>query len=276
MIAGFDHVVIAVRDLAAGVAAYETLLGRDAVERETRDGVARALIATDNIAVELIAPDGDGAGAVRLRAALEGGEGLKSLVLAVDDIESVHRRAGRVGLDPEDIVPPASSRQGRQDSDGAYLVFRLGAKRTHGLRVFLLQRQAPMQPASNRDAGVTGLDHIVIRTSEADRAAALFGARLGLDMRLDREVGGRRLMFFRCGDAVVEISHDTSLTDGRDQLWGLSWRVADADAGRARLAAAGLNVSEVRPGLKPGTRVFTVRDGTCGVPTLMIEKSKHG
>ena len=80
-------------------------------------------------------------------------------------------------------------------------------------------------------------------------------------------------MFFRCGDAVVEIAHAVDIADGRDRLWGLSWRVADADGARARLAAAGLDVSEVRPGLKPGTRVFTVRGGTCAVPTLMIEPS---
>jgi len=35
--------------------------------------------------------------------------------------------------------------------------------------------------------------------------------------------------------------------------------------------AAGLDVAEVRLGRKPGTRVFTVRDKTCGVPTLVLE-----
>jgi hypothetical protein len=90
-------------------------------------------------------------------------------------------------------------------------------------------------------------------------------------MRLDRDVMGRRMMFFRCGDAIVEIIHDEALTDGRDKLWGLSWRVANAQAERERLANAGLEVSDVRTGMKPGTRVFTVRNETCGVPTLMIE-----
>jgi catechol 2,3-dioxygenase-like lactoylglutathione lyase family enzyme len=117
-----------------------------------------------------------------------------------------------------------------------------------------------------------GLDHIVIRTPDPERAAALYGARLGLDMRLDREVTGRRLMFFRCGDAVVEIVHDPALV-GRDTLWGLSWRVANADAEHERLAHAGFSVSDVRAGMKPGTRIFTARDGTSGVPTLMIEPS---
>ena len=56
-------------------------------------------------------------------------------------------------------------------------------------------------------------------------------------------------------------------------MWGLSWRVADIDATRARLVAAGIDVSEVRAGRKPGTRVMSVRDGTCGVHTLVLERT---
>ena len=50
-------------------------------------------------------------------------------------------------------------------------------------------------------------------------------------------------------------------------------RVADIDATRARLAAAGLDVSEVRIGRKPGTRVVSVRNGTCGIHTLLLERT---
>jgi catechol 2,3-dioxygenase-like lactoylglutathione lyase family enzyme len=120
-----------------------------------------------------------------------------------------------------------------------------------------------------------GLDHVVVRTPDPERAAALYGARLGLDMRLDRSnpAWGARLMFFRCGDLIVEIAHDLTagVSSGPDRLWGLSWRVPDAASTRTRLEAAGLDVSEVHPGRKPGTRVFTVRDRTCGVPTLVLE-----
>lgn len=257
MIAGFDHVVVAVRDIAEGVAAYETLLGARATPITTRDDVASALVVTANHAIELLAPIGPAA--PRLRAALDdGGEGIKSLVFATSNIEKLHTRCQRVGLEPEEIIVREDTRS-----------FRANTARTHGARLFFMQRAAPPQP----DASVLGLDHIVIRTGDPDRAAALYGARLGLDMRLDREVTGRRLMFFRCGDAIVEIAEDRALTGVGDQLWGLSWRVADADMERQRLADAGLNVSEVRAGTKPGTRVFTVRDRTCGVPTLMIETS---
>jgi hypothetical protein len=54
-------------------------------------------------------------------------------------------------------------------------------------------------------------------------------------------------------------------------LWGLSWRVADIDATRTRLMAAGIDVSEVRTGRKPGTRVLSARSGTCGIHTLLVE-----
>lgn len=274
MITGFDHAVIAVSDIAAGVRAYEELLGARAHLGEPRDGVATAIIATPNLSVELMAPVGEGA--ERLRAALaDGGEGLKSLVFAVTDIDAAHRRCERVGLKPEEIKPgpPASSRQmGDQlEAGGAkWRSFRASTERTHGVRLFFLQRAEALTAESGN---VSGIDHIVIRTPDIEPAAALYGARLRLDMRLDREVMGRRLMFFRCGDAIVEIILDPALN--RDTLWGLSWRVQDADAAHARLAASGFDVSEVRAGMKPGTRVFTVRDGTCGVPTLMIEGSRR-
>ena len=263
MITGFDHLVIAVRDLAQGVRAYETLLGRGAEPAREDDGVATAQIVTDNVAVELMAPVGDGETVQRLRAALEAGEGLKSVVFASGDLAATHRRCGRVGLAPAAI----SERAG-------WSSFRIDTDRSHGVRLFALQREAQLSAQPGLADGVTGLDHIVIRTPDAERAAALYGARLGLDMRLDREVRGAKLMFFRCGDAIVEIVHDATLT-GADRLWGISWRVADADAARARLAAAGVDVSEVRTGMKPGTRVFTVRNQSCGVPTLMIEPSRN-
>lgn len=261
MITGIDHVVIAVRDLDQAIRNCENLLGRKVDARHDGDGVAIAVVSTDNAAVELMAPAGDGGLAARLRQRLdEGGEGVKSLVFAVRDIAAMHRRAERVGLSPEQIL-----------DRGAYRSFRADTARTHGVRLFFIDRQA--QPAPAPDGSVIGLDHIVIRSADMERAAALYGARLGLDMRLDRDVAGRRLMFFRCGDAVVEVAADETQT-ASDTIWGLSWRVADADAARTRLEAAGFDVSPVRAGMKPGTRVFTVRNGTNGVPTLMIEAGR--
>jgi hypothetical protein len=82
-------------------------------------------------------------------------------------------------------------------------------------------------------------------------------------------------MFFRCGDLIVEVVRRPGATGDRlhDRLWGLSWRVADIDAMRARLVAAGIDVSEVRSGRKPGTRVMSARSGTCGIHTLLLERT---
>ena len=126
------------------------------------------------------------------------------------------------------------------------------------------------------ESPILGLDHIVVSTEDPERAAALYGARLGLDMALDRShQDWGRLMFFRCGDLIVEVvcRPVAGADQTHDRLWGLSWRVADIDATRARLAAAGLDVSEVRIGRKPGTRVVSVRDGTCGIHTLLVERT---
>jgi hypothetical protein len=38
----------------------------------------------------------------------------------------------------------------------------------------------------------------------------------------------------------------------------------------ACLKAAGLDVSEARTGRRPGSHVFTVKNGTDGVPTIFI------
>ena len=82
-------------------------------------------------------------------------------------------------------------------------------------------------------------------------------------------------MFFRCGDLIVEIvcRPVAGGDQHNDKLWGLSWRVADIEATRARLVAAGIGVTEVRAGRKPGTRVMSLRDGTCGIQTIVLERT---
>ena len=149
------------------------------------------------------------------------------------------------------------------------------AARALTLPAFTLESGATVAPVTvDEGSSVSGLDHIVVRTPDPERAAALYGARLGLDMRLDRSNPdwGTRLMFFRVGDAVVEIAHDlkAGVSAGPDELWGLSWRVANIEAAHHRMAGQKVEVSEIRKGRKPGTRVFTVRNAPGGVPTIVI------
>jgi hypothetical protein len=94
-------------------------------------------------------------------------------------------------------------------------------------------------------------------------------------LALDRtfEQWGARLLFFRVGGVTVEIAapaKPVASPAAGDAVWGFSWRVPDVDAARARLAGEGFDVSEVRPGRRPGTRVCTVRAPTHGVATLLL------
>lgn len=277
MITGLDHVVVLVSDIDAARTAYQTLFACAPAWRNTGDGADHVLFTLDNTTLELMAPSGDGAAADRIRNVIaEQGEGLASICFRTSDIAKMHRRLDRLALKPE----PVTEAESRDTVSGAILSWkrtRAATSTTRGVRLFFLEL-ATERPLSvpTTTAPVTAMDHVVVSTADPERAAALYGARLGLDMALDRShPDWGRLMFFRCGDLIVEVVHRPG-TDSdalQDKLWGMSWRVADIDATRARLASAGVDVSEVRVGRKPGTRVLTVRGGTCGIPTLLMERT---
>ena len=277
MISGLDHVVLLVDDIAAGAAACQTLLGCAPAWRSAGDGADRMLFTLDNMTLELMAPKGFSVTADRIRAVIaKQGEGLASICFRTADIAKMHRRLDRLMLKPE----PVTDAESRDVTSGATLSWKRtrATEATRGVRLFFLEL-AGERPLSVRStvASITALDHVVVATADPERAAALYGARLGLDMALDRShPDWGRLMFFRCGDLIVEIvsrPKDNSVDKAHDKLWGLSWRVADIEATRARLASSGVEVSEVRDGRKPGTRVATVRGGTCGIPTLLVERT---
>jgi len=141
-----------------------------------------------------------------------------------------------------------------------------------GLRVVT----APaMEAVGAPDAGIA-IDHVVVQTPDPERAIRLWRDHAGLRLAFDRVFPerGLRLVFFRSGGITLElVASDPPPADPRtlDRLHGVSYRVADLEARRERLAHAGVEVSPVRPGLKPGTSVVTVRSGTVGVPTLLLE-----
>jgi catechol 2,3-dioxygenase-like lactoylglutathione lyase family enzyme len=277
MIVGLDHVVVLVGDIEAGVAAYQTLFACAPAWRSSGEGVERVLFTLDNMTLELMSPHGDNPTADRIRAVLdEQGDGLASICFRTGDIAKMHRRLDRLTLKPE----PIADAESRDATTGATLSWRrtrAATEMTRGVRLFFLElaNERP-RSAATADAPIIAMDHVVVSTADPERAAALYGARLGLDMALDRShPDWGRLMFFRCGDLIVEVVHrpQANLDLAHDKVWGLSWRVADIDATRTRLTAAGVDVSDARAGRKPGTRVMTVRNGTCGIPTLLVERT---
>jgi catechol 2,3-dioxygenase-like lactoylglutathione lyase family enzyme len=231
MITGLDHVVVLVGDIKAAAAAYQTLFARTPSWQAGGDGVERVMFTLDNMTLELMAPGGEGTPANRIRAVIaDQGEGLASLCFRTGDIAKMHRRLDRLTLKPE----PIADAESHDAATGATLSWkrtRAATDRTRGVRLFFLEL-AKERPLSVRTepASITAMDHVVIGTADPDGAAALYGARLGLDMALDRshpEWG--RLMFFRCGDLVVEVAHrpGKDAPAAPDRLRGICWRVAD-------------------------------------------------
>jgi len=251
-----DTIKLNAVDVGGAATSIERLLGRSGIIGEESAGFR-----LDNVAVELSLSE-------------SGTDGLTGLTFEVANADEAFRTCQRRALSPQSPVAFAEA-DGATLREGRHV--DLDPTATFGVPVTLVEyagKQAT-QPSARPEGAVTGLDHVVIRTTHPNRAAALYGARLGLDMRLDRTEPkwGARLMFFRCGDLIVEVVHNLNEepSDAPDKLWGLSWRVANADAAHARLKSSGFDVSEIRTGRKPGTRVFTVRNNTLSVPTLIVE-----
>jgi len=232
MIDALDHLTI-----AGSAAAYETLLGRCLVDGGLQTGNVGLTFGAD-------------------------GDALSSMVFATRDLDKAARLLERRAV-------PSERR-------GDRLI--LAREATHGVAIELREHREHAAPSplasSDEAASISALDHVVVRTPNPERAVAFYAGRLGLDLRLDRSnpEWGSRLLFFRCGDLVVEIAHDlkAGVSDGPDRLWGLSWRTPDIAKANARLKAAGVDVSAPRTGRRPGSEVFSVSSHTEGVPTIVI------
>ncbi|WP_372095319.1 VOC family protein [Tistrella mobilis] len=255
MILGLDHLMIRVPQIDAAARLYAHILDQAPVVAD--DHLVRFRIG--DLEVRLVrAETGVGQGAVA--------EGLAHAALAVSDLDRAARLMSRRGLAVDhgtDVVDGRPVAVLRSGTDPA---------------LWLLVEQDPARPAA---AGtVTGLDHLVVASDDPERSLAMLGSRLGLDLRLDRAnpAWGARMLFFRCGDAVVEVIHETSAAaphpPAPDRLWGLCWRVADIEAAHRRLAAAGIAVTGIRTGRRPGTRVFTLSEPPAAVPTLMLQADR--
>jgi catechol 2,3-dioxygenase-like lactoylglutathione lyase family enzyme len=141
-----------------------------------------------------------------------------------------------------------------------------------GVRVFVSHEHGAPPPVESAIA----IDHIVVHTIDPDAAIATWRDQMGMRLALDREFPARhlRLLFFRSGGITLEYASPLPAAadrTGEDRIHGVSYRVTDLAARRERLLAAGVDVSELRPGMRPDTTVATVRSGTAGVPTLLLQ-----
>ena len=290
MLEAFHSVVIDVRDFETGVEDYARLLGRRPfrVERNAARATHSALFALANTWLEVRC--GDPPESAAQRRFEQGASGLAGLRLTLAESPGLLDGQTIAGLLASRGIaftgPVREEAEGLKGAGGReWSVVRLDAGATRSIPVELIAEvrhggAAPVleeaAPPADPSARVRALDHVVVLSADLEATRAVYAEALGLRLALDRSFDkrGLRLLFFRLGGVTIEVGGrldaPPSLGQG-DRFGGLAWQVPDIDVARARLHHEGFDVSRVRDGHKPGTRVCTVRDPVHEVPTLLIE-----
>ena len=277
MTTSIDHLIIAVEDLDQATADYSALLGRSPSWRGAHPdyGTANTLFKLDNTYIELLAPNGEGMAADIVNGILaERGNCLGGLVFGTSDAEGFVAHARAQGLEASDPVPG----HGADEISGAERHWHnmfWDPSAARGIFSFCIEHdETSILPDALPTDGepISGVDHVVVKTRSADAAKTFYGEQLGIRLALEQDVpewGGTQL-FFRASSMSIEVIASDKAPE-QDELWGLALKTQDIDATHARLTTSGIEVSEIRDGRKPGTRVCTAKSHTLGVPTLLIQ-----
>jgi catechol 2,3-dioxygenase-like lactoylglutathione lyase family enzyme len=272
-----DHLIIAVRDLASATANYSLLLGRSPSWRGAHPdyGTANTLFKLDNTYIELLAPEGEGLAADIVNGILDKkGDCLGGLVFGTEGATDFIAQARAQGLEASDPLPG----HGVDEQTGAerrwHNIFWDPAA-ARGIFSFCIQHElgSVLPEATPLAQGeIAGVDHVVVNTRCAEAAKTFYGEQLGIRLALEQNVpewGGTQL-FFRASSMSVEVIASEKAAE-QDELWGLALKTDNIEATHARLSEQGVEISKIRDGRKPGTRVCTAKSHTLGVPTLLIE-----
>ena len=289
MISRLHSALVEVSDLETATRDYARMLGADPVRVECVDGTGptpkweSAFFGLANMALELRQADGNEAESGRL-----GQAGISLSCETEDPLPLLDARSISVEsslLQSGIVVGGLEERK--------WTTHRIDRAASRGISVELISGETPeiaslrrlsavgsisgnIDPASR----VRSLDHVVVMSTDAEATRSFYLDGLGLRLALDKTFPERgvRLIFFRVGGTTIEIGARVSTGEkaaakprAEDRFGGLAWRVPDIEAIQARLEADRFDVSEVRTGHKPGTRVCTVRDPVHGVPTLLIQ-----
>lgn len=277
MLDSLDHIIIAVEDLSIAIENYTKLLGFPPTWRGVHpgQGTENALFPLDNLYVELLASNGEGAGSDMIKSFLElNGEGLSGIALGTSDIEAAKNKLVGMKIDVGNLI----AGEGKDEDSrkirtwkNLFLPFSL----TRGIFTFLIQHEEGSLPTHKEkiDSQVNRLDHVVINTNDPEGLISLYRDTYGIRLALDQTVEkwGGRMLFFRLNHTTLEIIGKEDNKEPQDSLWGLAWVVKDIKATYDRLISEDLEVSEVIDGRKPNTLVSTVKSHTCNIPTLLIQ-----
>jgi catechol 2,3-dioxygenase-like lactoylglutathione lyase family enzyme len=277
MISTLDHLIIAVKDLDQAEKNYKKILGTNPVWRGRHKslGTANSIFNFKNTYLELLTSDGEGLGAELVKNLIqENGEGLAGIVFGVDDMLQTVQQLKQEGYQ---ISDPAEG-EGSDDETNKVRKWEnlfLPPELTRGLFSFIIQHHDGELPSHKEYAkdSINKLDHVVINTNNADSFIEtyrdVFKIRLALDKTIEH--WNSRMLFFRLNKTTIEVVERPNNEKPKDTLWGLAWEVETIEDTHKRLVSEGVEVSDIKAGLKENTLVATVKSHTHNVPTLIIQ-----
>ena len=277
MISTLDHLIIAVKDLDQAEKNYKKILGTNSVWRGRHKGLgtANSIFNFKNTYLELLTSDGEGLGAELVKNLIqENGDGLAGIVFGVDDMLQTVQQLKQKGYQ---ISDPAEG-EGSDDETNKVRKWEnlfLPPELTRGLFSFIIQHRDGELPSYKEYAkdSINKLDHVVINTNNADSFIEtyrdVFKIRLALDKTIEH--WNSRMLFFRLNKTTIEVVERPNNEKPKDTLWGLAWEVETIEDTHKRLVSEGVEVSDIKAGLKENTLVATVKSHTHNVPTLIIQ-----
>ena len=279
MISTLDHLIIAVKDLNQAEKNYTKILGTNPVWRGRHEslGTANSIFNFKNTYLELLTADGEGLGAELVKNSIEeNGDGLAGIVFGVNDMSNTVEELKKEGY----TISEPTEGEGSDDMSEKVRKWEnlfLPPELTRGLFSFIIQHHDGELPSHKEYAKdtINKLDHVVINTNNADSFIEtyrdVFKIRLALDKTIEH--WNSRMLFFRLNKTTIEVVERSNNEKPKDTLWGLAWEVESIEDTHKRLVSEGVEVSDIKDGLKENTLVATVKSHTHNVPTLIIQHS---
>ena len=277
MISSLDHIILAVEDLKDAEKNYKNILGIEPSWRGLHKelGTANVIFNFKNTYLELLSAEGDGVGADLVNESIKkNGEGLAGIVLNTKDISKASKRLKDLGFLVGDVLTGEGKNKDTNDIRNWKYLF-LPQELTRNLFLFLIEHTKGILPQDEKfpPGSINKLDHVVINTNDADGFINIYQDIFNIRLALDRiiEHWKSRMLFFRLNKTTIEVIEKKDRKDPNDSLWGLAWEVESIKDAHERLVSKGVEVTEIKKGLKENTLVATIKSHTHNVPTLLIE-----
>ena len=277
MISSLDHIILAVEDLQDAEKNYKNILGIEPSWRGLHKelGTANVIFNFKNTYLELLSAEGEGVGADLVKESIKkNGEGLAGIVLNTKDISKASKRLKDLGFLVGDVLTGEGKNKDTNDTRNWKYLF-LPQELTRNLFLFLIQHTKGILPQDEKfpPGSINRLDHVVINTNDADGFINIYQDIFNIRLALDRiiEHWKSRMLFFRLNKTTIEVIEKKDRKDPNDSLWGLAWEVESIKDAYERLVSKGVEVTEIKKGLKENTLVATIKSHTHNVPTLLIE-----